>query len=102
MEFAAQGAAVCIADVDVAKADSMVQKLVSTGARAIAVTADVTSFDQAKAAASATLEQFGSVDILVNCAGWNQFRAVEDYTPEYWQQIRAVNLDGQWNFCTAV
>ena len=59
-------------------------------------------FEQAQAAAASTLERFGAIDILVNCAGWNQFRSVEDYTQDYWQKIRAVNLDGPWNFCTAV
>jgi NAD(P)-dependent dehydrogenase (short-subunit alcohol dehydrogenase family) len=98
-DFAAQGAALVIADVDADKAREVAKQL---GADAIAVTADVTQFDQAQAAAAAAVDRFGSIDILVNCAGWNQFRSVEDYTLDYWQKIRAINLDGPWNFCTAV
>ena len=101
-EFAAQGAKVVIADVDVTKTDQVVQQLVASGAQAAAITADVTSFEQAQAAAASSLERFGAIDILVNCAGWNQFRSVKDYTRDYWQKIWAVNLDGPWNFCTAI
>ena len=101
-EFAAQGARVVIADVDSDKADQVVRKLTADGAEAIAVRADVTQFEDAKEAAAATIDRFGALDILVNCAGWNQFRSVEDYTLDYWQKIRSINLDGPWNFCTAV
>jgi NAD(P)-dependent dehydrogenase (short-subunit alcohol dehydrogenase family) len=101
-EFAAQGASVVIADIDSKKADEVVGKLTAGGAQAMAVTADVTQFDQAQTAAASALDGFGRIDILVNCAGWNQFRSVEDYTLDYWRKIRAINLDGPWNFCTAV
>ena len=101
-EFAAQGAGIVIADVDSAKAEQVVQQLTAAGTDAVAVSADVTQFDQAQAAAASALDRFGTIDVLVNCAGWNQFRPVEDYTLDYWQKIRAINLDGQWNFCTAV
>jgi NAD(P)-dependent dehydrogenase (short-subunit alcohol dehydrogenase family) len=101
-EFAAQGAKIVIADVDAAKAEAVAVKLGAGGSDAIAVTADVTRFPEAEAAAKAALDRFGTIDILVNCAGWNQFRDVEDYTLDYWEKIRAINLDGPWNFCTAV
>ena len=101
MEFAAQGAAVAIADVDGAKADEVVEQMVAQGPRR-GGRRRRRHFGQAQAAAAETLERFGAIDILVNCAGWNQFRSVEDYTQDYWQKIRAVNLDGPWNFCTAV
>lgn len=102
MEFAKQGAAVVVADVDKTKADRMVDEMGGVKSNVIAAAVDVADFNQVEAAATATLERFGAIDILVNCAGWNQFRSVEDYTQEYWQKIRAVNLDGPWNFCTAV
>jgi NAD(P)-dependent dehydrogenase (short-subunit alcohol dehydrogenase family) len=101
-EFAAQRASIVIADIDSKKADEVVGKLTAEGAQAMAVTADVTQFDQAQTAAASALDRFGRIDILVNCAGWNQFRSVEDYTLDYWHKIRAINLDGPWNFCTAV
>ena len=99
-EFAAQGAAIAIADVDGSKADRMVEQLGGAKSKVMSVAADVANFGQAEAEAARTLERYGAIDILVNCAGWNQFRSVEDYTQDYWQKIRAVNLDGPWNFCT--
>src|SRR5947208_7446010 len=73
-EFAAQGAGIVIADVDSAKAEQVVQQLTAAGTDAVAVSADVTQFDQAQAAAASALDRFGTIDVLVNCAGWNQFR----------------------------
>lgn len=102
MEFVAQGAVVVIADVDSAKADAMVERIGGARGKAMAAAVDVTDAKRVEAAAAAAQEHFGSIDILVNCAGWNQFRSVENYTQDYWQKIRAVNLDGPWNFCTAV
>lgn len=101
-EFAAEGASVVIADVDAAKADRMARQLHTAKTPVIAVTADVADFDQVQKATASAVEKFGAVDILVNCAGWNQFRSASDYTQDYWQKIRAVNLDGPWNFCTSV
>lgn len=101
-EFAAHGAAVVIVDLDKAKADRMAEGMMTAKTKTLAIAADVSDFGQVQSAAAMALRKFGAIDILVNCAGWNQFRSVEEYTPDYWQKIRAVNLDGPWNVCSAV
>jgi NAD(P)-dependent dehydrogenase (short-subunit alcohol dehydrogenase family) len=40
----------------------------------------------------ATLERWGRLDILVNCAGINRRQPIQDVTPETFDQIVAVNL----------
>ena len=41
----------------------------ATGARTLAVTADVTDQQQVAAAVSRVVDELGPVDLLVNCAG---------------------------------
>jgi len=46
--------------------------------RSLAVTLDVTDAAQIDAAVAATLERFGRIDVLVNCAGYGSVGAVEE------------------------
>lgn len=64
--FAEQGANVVVLDQNQERALEFSAEL---GERAIAVTADVTSAEEVSEAISATHERFGSLQILVNCAG---------------------------------
>lgn len=101
-EFLAAGATVVILDFDREKGEETAAELTGqTGRSCVAVQADVAVFEQVKAVADRTASDYGSVDILVNCAGWHRFANVEDYTIEEWQKIRSINLDGQWNCCQA-
>ncbi len=64
--LAEQGANVVVLDRDQDRAQNFASEL---GGNAIAVAADVTSEEEVSAAISATHERFGSLQILVNCAG---------------------------------
>jgi NAD(P)-dependent dehydrogenase (short-subunit alcohol dehydrogenase family) len=44
---------------------------------------------------------FGSLDILVNCAGIRGVGTVAEVDPEQWRRVHAVNLDGTLNTCQA-
>ena len=77
------------------------------GAGGVAIGVHTTQFDirdpeRVTETVAQTVAQFGTVDILVNCAGWNMFQAVEEVTAEEWEKIRSVNLDGSWFFSQAV
>lgn len=50
--------------------------------RAMACELDVTDASQVDAAVSATLERFGRIDVLVNCAGYGSVGAVEELVAE--------------------
>jgi len=93
--LAAAGAGVCInyhgAYADDAKAHA--QSL----PRAIAVDADVSDPDDAAALVSTTLQELGSVDVLVNNAGIEHSAPLLDLDPKDWDTILAVNLRGA--FC---
>ncbi|SMG29316.1 SDR family oxidoreductase [Paracoccus sp. J56] len=63
--FAREGARVAILDVNAQTASA-----VASAISGLALTCDVSRGDQVKAAVDKTLDEFGSLDIVVNNAGW--------------------------------
>ena len=102
LEFALQGAMICIADINLEKAKTVIRKIEEFGGEVLASEVDISDYKSVIRTVTKTLERFGSIDILVNCAGWHQFLPVEEYSEGMWEKIRSINLDGPWNFCKAV
>jgi 2-deoxy-D-gluconate 3-dehydrogenase len=90
--LAQAGAAIAVAGRDAAKSKAAVAEFREQGARAIAITADVTD----KAAIAAMIEQtareFGRIDILVNNAGINIRKPPQALAIEEWDRVIATNL----------
>ncbi|HWK92266.1 MAG TPA: glucose 1-dehydrogenase [Luteimicrobium sp.] len=87
----AEGAKVVIADLDDAKGAALAAEL---GDDARYVHLDVTSEDDWAAAVAATVEAFGTVDVLVNNAGIANGAAITEFTPAMWRKIIDINLTG--------
>jgi NAD(P)-dependent dehydrogenase (short-subunit alcohol dehydrogenase family) len=100
--FAEHGARVVIADMDRERAESVSREISPHGENVIVAEVDICDPSQVLSVVNSVLEKWMRIDILVNCAGWNEFKRPEDYTVEYWQKVRAVNLDGTWYFSQAV
>jgi len=62
--------------------------------RAIAVTCDVTQFDQQEAMVAAALEAFGRIDIAWANAGFGAARGFEKESPEQWRAMVLTNVLG--------
>ena len=101
--LADEQAAVVAADVrDCAETVAEVR---ATGARALAVELDVTSFRSCHAMAEAALGAFGRIDVLVNNAalyGGLRTGRFDTLDEEEWNRVLAVNVTGVWNVCRAV
>ncbi len=54
--------------------------------------ADMTKADQIEALIKETKAKFGSVDIIVNNAGVQHVAPIDEFPPEKWDQIIAINL----------
>jgi 2-hydroxycyclohexanecarboxyl-CoA dehydrogenase len=100
--FAAEGAAVAIADIQTDVAEKAAAELKVSGARAIAVKLDVTSLDSANTAADRIERELGQIDVLVNNAGWDELKPFVDTTPEFWDKVIAINYRGVLNCCRAI
>lgn len=68
-----------------------------TGQRIFYHGADMTSADQIKSLIETTVEQAGSLDILVNNAGIQYVNPIEDFDPDMWDKIIAVNLSSSFH-----
>ncbi|CAG9270092.1 3-oxoacyl-(acyl-carrier-protein) reductase FabG [Paraburkholderia unamae] len=102
--FAAEGAAVVLAELDGANADATACEIAGAieGARTLAVQTDVTQPASVRAAVDEAQRAFGPVDVLVNNAGINVFADPLTMTDDDWRRCFAVDLDGVWNGCRAV
>ncbi|MBI3935851.1 MAG: SDR family oxidoreductase [Betaproteobacteria bacterium] len=67
------------------------------GVKALPYLADITDPAQVEAMVTATVKQFGGIDILVNCAGARGDVGLLDMTVEQWRTVLSVNLDGAFN-----
>jgi NAD(P)-dependent dehydrogenase (short-subunit alcohol dehydrogenase family) len=71
----------------------------SRGRKAVRVTSDVTDLVSLESALTATLEDLGKVDILVNCAGRTKRQPTLDVSEEDWNAILDTNLTGTLRAC---
>ncbi len=92
--FASEGAAVTVSDIDADAAQHVVDDIRIAGGRAIAVPCDVSKSDQVHAMIQRTIDEFGTVAILVNNAGILYRTRVEDITEQEWNLVMAVNVNG--------
>ncbi|HEY0278209.1 MAG TPA: SDR family NAD(P)-dependent oxidoreductase [Solirubrobacterales bacterium] len=89
--LAAEGAEVWVGDVNVEGAEKIAGEV-----NGHAIELDVTDLGAAKAA----VEKIGEIAILVNNAGTDEFGFFPTTTPEQWQRVIDINLNGVLN-CTA-
>jgi 3-oxoacyl-[acyl-carrier protein] reductase len=93
--FAAEGAVLAIADLD--KSGKLMQaakRLASDGDRIKPFWVDVTNEASVQSLVSSVREQFGGIDVLVNCAGVTHRSKFVDTTTDDWDRIVGVNLRG--------
>ena len=71
-------------------------QIVSLGRRSLALTCDVTDNASLERLLLSTCATFGSVEILVNCAGRTKRMPTLDFPEADWNAILETNLE--WNF----
>ena len=81
---------------------SLLEHLLSSGANAIAIQADVSNRKQVEQMFKESYKKFGKVDVLVNNAGIADMALFTDITEEQWKEIFAVNVNGMFNCCQCV
>lgn len=94
--FAAEGAAVCVADVNAQAGIKVVDEIIAAGGRAIFAPLNVTAADQWAAAVAAAEDNFGKLTTLCNIAGANYRVSFDEQTEEMWHTIMEVALTGSF------
>ena len=94
--FAAEGAEVCILDIDLSSAEALAAEL---GRAHFALELDVRMESAVEQVAAAVLERWGAVDVLVNNAGSELNKTYNDTTVEEWDRVLDTDLKGPWLLC---
>ncbi len=95
--FVAAGAAVAIADVQYAEGERLAAELRAVGGQVLSVACEVSDADAVQRAVTATVEQFGKLDIVFANAGINGVWApVEELEPAEWARTLDINLKGTY------
>jgi 3-oxoacyl-[acyl-carrier protein] reductase len=103
--FARHGATAVVADLNRAKAWSVVEEIRSEGGQAIATETDIADPDSTASMARHVLDRFGRIDILVNNAA---ILSTLEMHPFYripaaeWSKVIDVNITGAFHCCRAV
>lgn len=95
-QFIAEGARVLLGDLNIDDTRAAAQALGgSEVARAVAC--DVTSASEVDHLIAAALEEFGSVDVMVNNAGITRDATLRKMTEQQFDDVISVHLKGTWN-----
>lgn len=90
--FASEGAGVAVIDIQVERGLQVVKRIESQGGQAIFFECDISQEDQVGESIERCMARFGSLQILVNCAGIVQVGPLHEYTEEDWDYVMGVNL----------
>jgi len=92
---------VMIADIDLEAANKTVERIKARDGKAQAILANTRNIADAQKVAEATVDAFGSLDIMVNNAGIYPLSPALDTNEELWDRTLDINLKGVFFFCQA-
>jgi NAD(P)-dependent dehydrogenase (short-subunit alcohol dehydrogenase family) len=94
--FAAEGATVVVTDVLEEQAREVVDGITENGGDAEFSSLDVTEEAGWETVIETVLDEYGSLDVLVNNAGILRMDSIHEETVEGWEQVLAVDQRGVW------
>jgi NAD(P)-dependent dehydrogenase (short-subunit alcohol dehydrogenase family) len=100
--FAAEGARVAVADIDLAAAQETTRLITADGGVAADFRVDVTDPDDGERLARAVVGQFSAIDVLFNNAGIAGVGVLHETSVELWDRVMAVNVRGVFLIARAV
>ncbi len=95
LQFAQKGAKVVVSARNELGLNSLVAEIQNFRGEAKALKGDVADFEQVKAIADYTVEQYGRIDTWVHCAATGILAPFEKITPEEFKRVIDVTLMGQ-------
>ena len=101
LRFAALGARMFLAGRREEPLREVCEEIRGSGGAAAYATCDVRDYGAVETAAKAAAEQFGEIDTLVNCAAGNFIARTEKLTPNAFNAVVGIVLNGTFH-CTQV
>jgi NAD(P)-dependent dehydrogenase (short-subunit alcohol dehydrogenase family) len=90
--MAARGAVVGLQDISPDKLEPLRQRIADEGGSAVSIVADLAEAESARAMVRDAAQTLGGIDVLVNGAGINRRKPIDDVTPDDFDAIVAVNM----------
>ena len=95
--LAVAGASVVVSDIDIHKAESVVQTIVGQGGKAVACECNVLNSDDMQKTVDSAISNFGTVNILVNNAGITRDNLLMKMSEDEFDSVIHTNLKGVFN-----
>ena len=99
VKFAAEGATVIIWDLNAEKGAETVKEITENVGKVNFAKVNTSVYAEVEAATKAVVQEFGTLDIIINNAGITRDASIKKMTPELWQQVIDVNLTGVFYCC---
>ena len=92
--LAADDRRIAVADVNLDGASETAAMIAAQGGTAIAVPIDVTDPDSVHQAVLQTVDELSPVEVLVNCAGWDELMPFLSTDEAFWDRVIEINFKG--------
>jgi len=102
LAFAQEGADVAILDFVAENADKVASQVTGMGRKAIALKVDVANFKAVNDCIKRVYDEFKSIDVLINAAGYGEYVPFAELTEEIWDRSIGTHLKGTFNATRAV
>lgn len=101
--LSARGATIALADIDVDGMRVVAASVGAIGGQARSYVVDITQLDQVVAAVKSVVDEFGALDVMINCAGVMYIRPLVDLDVAEWTTTIDLNLKGtMWGVAAAL
>ena len=96
--LAEAGADVAVTDVNIesGQLQTVADEIQQMGCKSLALKADISSQEEVKKLVDSVVQEFGTIDILMNVAVMYHSKSVVDLDEESWDKLTDVNLKGYW------
>ena len=92
--LAADGRKVAVADLRTEEAGETAELIRQAGGTAIVVAMDVTDSDSVQQGILQVVDELGPIEVLVNCAGWDDLKPFLTTDEAFWDRIIEINYKG--------
>lgn len=92
--LAADGRKVAAADINSDGAAETAAQVIAAGGSAIGVTMDISNTDSVHDGCLQIADELGPVEIIVNCAGWDDLMPFLDTDEDFWDKVIEINYKG--------
>lgn len=92
LALAREGAQVGVADIVVKNAEMVRDEIKAIGRQGMAYSVDLTKRPDVEKMMSSVISQFGHLDLLANCAGWDRLEPFLESEEETWDRILDINF----------